>query len=94
MHYLDSGKHVGSETKHRVLISAEDVGAYSLGPEQRPRVIKPEPSWMVAHLNVAFLCVDHYLTVNYVFAAEVIPYREQWNRVTKDFSDPDSTLVK
>ncbi len=37
---------------------------------------------MIVHLNLAFLCVDHYLTVNYAFTAEVIPYREQWNRVT------------
>ncbi len=32
------------------------------------------------HLNLAFLCVEDYLMV---FTAEVIPYREQWNRVTK-----------
>ncbi len=35
---------------------------------------------MVTHLNLAFLRVNHYF---YEFTAEMIPYREQWNKVTK-----------
>ncbi len=40
-----------------------------------PGVAKPEPRWSLASFLV---CGDHYF---YVFTAEVIPYREQWNRV-------------
>ncbi len=36
---------VKSETRHRILISAEGTLAHSLGPEQLPGVAKPEPGW-------------------------------------------------
>ncbi len=45
---MDSGEHVGSETRRIVLISAEE----------RWRIVLDQ-SLMVAHLNLAFLCVDH-----------------------------------
>ncbi len=72
--YPHSGKHVGSETRHRVLICADGrwriVLDQSNGQEWLNRSLADralKPSFLVCwsftrlyDLNLAFLCVDHY----------------------------------
>ncbi len=102
LHYLDSGEHVGSETRHSVLISAEGRWRIVLDQSngQDLGVAEPEPGYgralkpsflvcrpftrlyactyvhikLCAHLNLAFLCVDHYfihVRTSYAYGLEM-----------------------